>query len=110
MSGDTILVGAPGEASDGTGPGNNDEDNSGAAYVFVRSITGWLQQAYYKADNAEENDYFGFSAAMDDHTIVVGAYSEDGDGTNPDNNDVATAGAAYVFDQIYPTFLPLIIR
>jgi SAM-dependent methyltransferase len=44
VSGDTIVVGAPFEASNATGvngdQSNNDVMNAGAAYVFVRSVTG----------------------------------------------------------------------
>jgi hypothetical protein len=50
ISGDTIVVGANGEDSDGTGvngnrQGNNSSSSSGAAYVFVRNGTTWSQQA-----------------------------------------------------------------
>lgn len=109
ISGDTIVVGATGEASNGSGPDNNDQPYAGAAYVFIRSMTGWVQQAYLKAFNAEEYDYFGLPVAIDGSTIVVGAYSEDGDGTGPENNDTKNAGAAYVFAS-YSTYLPLITR
>src|SRR6266851_9295205 len=56
VSGDTIVVGAPSESSNTTGVNGNQNDNSasssGAAYVFVRSASGWSQQAYLKASNA----------------------------------------------------------
>src|SRR5205809_40256 len=55
ISGDTIVVGAPYEASNATGVNGNESDNSapqaGAAYVFVRNGTNWAQQAYLKASN-----------------------------------------------------------
>src|SRR5947207_1465654 len=47
ISGDTILVGAPTEASNATGVNGNQTDNSlsfaGAAYIFVRNGTNWTQ-------------------------------------------------------------------
>ncbi len=55
ISGDTLVVGAPGEDSNATGvdgnQANNTATNSGAAYVFTRDSTTWSQQAYLKASN-----------------------------------------------------------
>ena len=112
ISGDTVVVGAYGESSDGTGVGGNQADNSayysGAAYVFTRSGGVWIQQAYLKASNTGENDYFGCSVAVSGDTVVVGAWWEDsnatgvnaavlgGTGTQADNS-VRNSGAAYVF-------------
>ena len=46
VSGDTVVVGAPGEAGSATGANGDQSDNSapgsGAAYVFVRSGTNWI--------------------------------------------------------------------
>ena len=105
VSGDTIVVGALGEAGGATGvDGNQDDDGAagaGAAYVFVRSGTAWSQQAYLKASNADAGDSFGYSVAASGDTVVVGAYAEDSGATavNGDEDDDGTdgAGAAYVF-------------
>lgn len=105
ISGDTILVGAPGEDSNATGVNGNQTDNSasvaGAVYVFTRTGTDWTQQAYLKASNAEGGDYFGNAVAISGDTLVVGAAYEDSSspGVNGDqsNNSGAYAGAAYVF-------------
>ena len=105
ISGNTIVVGAPGEKSNATGVNSNQVDNSlneaGAAYVFVRSGTTWSQQAYLKASNTEAEDSFGYSVGVADNTIVVGAYREDSDAVvvNGDQTDntAPNAGAAYVF-------------
>ena len=63
MSGDTVVVGAYQEGSNATGVNGNQNDdsaaNSGAAYVFVRSGTNWIQQAYLKASNTGAGDNFG---------------------------------------------------
>ncbi len=108
ISGDTLVVGAPGEDSFAAGV-NGDETNNaatsaGAAYVFVRAGSTWSQQAYLKASNTERADSFGFSAFVSDDTIVIGAYREDGGaagvtGVNGDESDnsMSRAGAAYVF-------------
>lgn len=103
ISGDTVVVGAEGEDSSGTGinPTSNDGTaNSGPVYVFVRSGTTWTQEAYIKASNTGNNDNFGVSVAIDGETLAVGALFEDSNaiGINGANNDSASnAGAVYVF-------------
>jgi hypothetical protein len=112
ISGDTVVVGAPGEDSSATGVNGNQADNSafdsGAAYVFVRSGTTWTQQAYLKASNSgggdfqfPYGDFFGMSVAVSGDTVVVGAPDEDSSATdvNGDQADDAAfgAGAAYIF-------------
>jgi len=103
--GDTLVVGAPGEASASTGVNGDGSDDSapfaGAVYVFRRSGTNWTQEAYLKASNAEAGDVFGTSVALRGNTLVVGARSEDSsvsgvDGNQADNGK-SGAGAAYVF-------------
>jgi FG-GAP repeat len=104
ISGDTLVVAAVGEASSATGVNGNQSDNSapyaGAAYVFVRSGTNWTQQAYLKASNTEEGDWFT-SVAIDGDTIVVGALGESSNATgvngNQSDNSAPYAGAVYVF-------------
>jgi VCBS repeat-containing protein len=105
VSGDTVVVGAYGEASSTTGPTANGTANesasaAGAAYVFVRSGTTWTQQAYLKAHQVSVADYFGYSVAVSGDTVVVGAILEDSSTTGVDstpNESASSAGAAYVF-------------
>ncbi len=105
ISGDTVVVAAPWEDSAATGANGNQADNSasdsGAVYVFVRSGTTWSQQAYLKASNTGATDRFGYSVAIADNTIVVGAYDEDSAATgvngNQSDNSAVMSGAAYVF-------------
>ena len=83
LSGDTAVVGAASEdgASGGVNGGdNNDVSGSGAAYVYVRSGTTWLFQAYLKAAQPVANAKFGQSVAISGDTIIVGA-PDDGNGT-----------------------------
>jgi hypothetical protein len=56
-------------------------DDSGAAYVFVRSGANWTREAYFKASNAATGDRFGQSVSISGDTIVVGAPQEDSAGT-----------------------------
>ena len=76
VSGDTVVVGAWGEASDTKGVNSDQNDNSavaaGAAYVFVRNGTTWSQQAYLKASNTDVGGGFGLSVAVSGDTVVVG--------------------------------------
>ena len=76
ISGDTLVVGAPGEDSSATGVGGDQGDwhpdfNSGAAYVFVRAGTTWSQQAYVKASNTHANDGFGGAVSISGDTLAV---------------------------------------
>src|SRR5204863_389874 len=94
----------------------NENDRSiteaGAVYVFTRTGSTWLQQAYIKASNTgnaavgdgfPEGDQFGYSIALssDGNTLAVGAIGEDSNasGVNGDQTDNSAnqAGAAYVF-------------
>ena len=103
ISGDTVVVGAIYE--DGNTPGvngaaNEAQTDAGAAYVFVRNGTTWTQQAYLKASQVSNSDWFGYSVAIAGDTAVVGAVFEDGSaaGVNGAANEAQTdAGAAYVF-------------
>src|SRR6185503_5400786 len=81
ISGDTAVVGARFESSNAAGVNGDQSDNSalqsGAAYVFVRNGTNWIQQAYLKASNPggplpgeEYGDAFGWSVAISGDTVV----------------------------------------
>ncbi len=104
--GSTLAVGAHGEGSAATGIGGNQADNSagyaGAVYVFARSGTGWVQQAYLKASNTDSYDQFGWSVALsaDGSTLAVGARLEDcaatGIGGDQADDSASYAGAIYV--------------
>jgi hypothetical protein len=86
LSGDVVVIGAPGE--DGAGLGR------GAAYVFSRDLGGadaWGQLKKLVASDAADDVWFGTSVAVDGSIAVVGAAWDDGEGTN--------RGAAYLFLQ-----------
>lgn len=112
ISGDTLVVGAPFEDSNATGvdggQGNNLAEDSGAAYIFLRSGSTWSQQAYIKASNTEADDQFGHAVAISGDTVVVSAYREDSSapGVNGDqsNNSSMSSGAVYVFQRTGTTW------
>ena len=106
--GNTLAVGADGEDSNARGidghQKNNEARDSGAVYVFTRNKEGeWEQQAYLKASNTEDLNYFGvlLSLSGDGRTLAVGAYGEDSNARGIDghqeNNEVQESGAVYVF-------------
>jgi len=105
ISGDTLVIGAELESSNATGVDGDGSNNlaggAGAAYVFVRSGTGWVQQAYLKASNTEAGDAFGRSVAISGDTIAVGATSEDSGASGVDGDQASNvmpgSGAVYVF-------------
>ena len=63
--------------------------NAGAAYVFERSGSLWLQRAKFTANDAKAGDLFGNTVAISDETVIIGAPGVDDAGPE--------AGAAYVF-------------
>ncbi|GAA5531468.1 FG-GAP repeat protein [Herpetosiphon gulosus] len=111
VSEETVVVGAYAEDSSLAGVQNSatptvDETvaDAGAAYVFGRSGTTWSQQAYLKASQVSASDFFGYSVAVSEETVVVGAYAEDSSTMGVQNSATPTvdesasgAGAAYVF-------------
>ena len=104
--GNTLAVGADGEASIVTGVGGIQTGNTaaaaGAVYVFARTATTWAQTTYIKASNTGAADHFGYAVALsgDGATLAVGAPLEDGStpGINGASTETASsAGAAYIF-------------
>lgn len=80
--GTTLEVGAASDSSTAIGVNSNEDDSdapfSGAAYVFVRNIDTWQQQAYLKASNTDAYDSFGSAVSVSAYgnTLTVGAISE----------------------------------
>ena len=69
--------------------------NSGSAYVFENTGSGWTQVAKLTASDGAANDYFGYSVAISGDTAIVGAYRDDDRGSD--------SGSAYLF-----TLLPAV--
>jgi hypothetical protein len=77
LSGNTALVGAPGNAN-----------FTGAAYVFVQSGGIWTQQRKLSASDGAQNDQFGSVVSVSGNTALIGA-----------RGHASQSGAAYVFVQ-----------
>ncbi len=112
LSGDTLAVGAEGEASAATGVNGvslKTATNSGAVYVFTRAGATWSQQAYVKASNTRASATFGHSVALSGDTLAVGSPLE-GSGSSGINGDqaatpsLAGVGAVYVFTRADTTW------
>ena len=89
VDGDTVVLGAHKYDVDDNG---TSIPNAGAAYVFTKPVNGWATStstANLIASDAARGDEFGISVAIDDDTVVVGAYLDDDNGDN--------SGSAYVF-------------
>jgi len=110
LEGDLLAVGAGSESSaDPRINGdqlNNDASLAGAVYVFRRTAGQWAQEAYLKAANAEAGDEFGWSVAVSNGVVAVGAVRESsgigtyGASTAPSDNSAASSGAVYLFERI----------
>jgi len=84
ISGDFAIVGAYGDDDGGS--------SSGAAYVFRREGSGWIEQAKLVAGDAAAEDFFGYSVSIRNEHAVVGAYGDDDYG--------GSSGAVYVFKRV----------
>lgn len=83
MSGDYLVAGAP--RKDGVGR------NSGAAYIFRRQGTEWVEQAKITSPEETPGDYFGISVAIDGNTVLVGSHRS--------NEPKADGGSVFVFER-----------
>jgi len=84
ISGDYAVVGAYLD--------DDDALNSGAAYVFKKTGSGWDSIVKLKPQNAAINDHFGWSVAISEDYAIVSALTDIDTGTSP--------GSAYIFHRI----------
>ncbi len=88
VDGGTAVVGAPWASS-----------NAGAAYVYTRTVTGWVVQQKLTPSDLASGGYFGQSVAISGDRLVVGAF-------NAFTPTTAYGGAAYVFARVNGTWVP----
>jgi len=83
ISGDNAIVGAD----------RNDYNGSwsGAAYVFQRTNTGWIQRDMLVPSDGRTGDRFGCAVSISGNYAIIGAYWDDDKGTS--------SGSAYIFRQ-----------
>ncbi len=81
--GNNIVVGAP-----------NSNSEEGSAYVFVKPSSGWHnmeETAVLTASDGAVDDKFGYSVAISNDAVVVGATQDD--------DNLSNSGSAYVFSK-----------
>jgi hypothetical protein len=81
VDGDTIVVGAI--------YGRKGDLQTGSVYVFSYNGSDWVEETELFADDLKADDQFGYSVAIDDDTILVGARLHD--------EGEEDSGAAYMF-------------
>jgi len=81
IDGDTVVIGAHWD--------DDNDYNSGSAYVYVRSNDVWSEQAKLTASDGASRDFFGYSVAIDGDTALIGAYA--------DNDNGANSGSAFMY-------------
>jgi len=82
--GDTIVIGAYQHTTDSA-------LRSGCAFVYTLVGAVWTEQAKLMASDADADDRFGYNVAINEDTIVIGAFSDDDSGIG--------SGSAYVYIQ-----------
>ena len=65
------------------------QTDAGAAYIFVKSGTNWIQQAKLKASDAGSGDGFGSSVSISGDYVIIGTYYP--------GSITASLGSAYIF-------------
>jgi len=85
INGGYAIIGA-------SGSDNNDKYtwSSGAAYIFKREGTSWIEQAKLITNDSQSYDYFGYSVALSGDFAIIGAREDD-------NGNLSTSGSVYVF-------------
>jgi hypothetical protein len=106
LNGETLIVGAPGEAGCATGIDGNQSDSAcdgaGAAYIFTRTDNVWSQVAYVKpivASTAFDRS-FASTLAFDGTTLAVGSVDHScaaGFNPSPGISDCPVSGAVFLF-------------
>ena len=94
MIGNYIVVGAPGED-------NEQGEEAGAAYVYLRGSDQWSVQARLVLPGGSDNDAFGAAITMTEEWLVIGAPMQ----ANENGEEAGAVGlfrrdgAGWVFDQ-----------
>ncbi len=82
MSGDVVVVGAPGSSAP--------EFQSGAAHIFRSDGARWTYEARLTASDADCGDIFGWSVSVQGDVALIGARDDENEG-------LPLSGSAYLF-------------
>ncbi len=91
MSGDRLICNAPRLSHTG-------RSQAGAAYIFRRSGSAWIQEARLVSDSPQGGEWFSFDVAIDGDRAMVGGFRRSVLGQ-------PVAGAAYVFRRFGTSWL-----
>ena len=94
ISGDTVVISAPGSGDDGI--------ESDSAYIFTRSGSTWTEQAKLTPSDPAAFGAFGSSVSISGDTVVVGAGYED-------INGASSSGSVYVYRFSVPSKRDLLV-
>ncbi|HWV13828.1 MAG TPA: hypothetical protein VN030_00240 [Cellvibrio sp.] len=74
--------------------------SSGAVYLFKETDSGWIEQAFIKAADADPDDFFGTSVSLSDdgNTLAVGATGEDSKDSSASNDTLVYNGTTYLLN------------
>lgn len=87
------------------GSAGNGGCEKGSAYVFVRSNGIWSLVQKLTHSEADAPNYFGWSMAVNNDWIMIGAPADDISDNNPANPDVINAGSVTAFRKIWLVWL-----
>ena len=94
--GDYIVVGTYREDEDESG--TNTLSEAGSIYIYQKQSNGnWVEVQKVTPSDRGAGDRFGWSLAISEEQIIVGAYREDEDLSG--SNTMSNAGAAYIFEK-----------
>jgi FG-GAP repeat len=88
LDGNTAIIGAFGNDDYGL--------NSGSAYIFRRINNTWVEEQKLVPQDSGDDDYFGWSVAIENDTALIGARSDQQNGLD--------SGSAYVFTRTGSTW------
>lgn len=100
INGDYAVVGSVGADKDTLSA--NAMKGSGAAYIFKRTGTNWVQEAKITANDRAPGDHFGVSVDINGDYVIVGAWTKNVEGTGI--SLMKSAGAAYIFKRTGTTW------
>jgi hypothetical protein len=73
INGELVIVGSPNDDDNGA--------NSGAAYIFKNTGSGWVEELKLIASDGETGDWFGRSVSMNENNVFIGASLDDSSGS-----------------------------
>lgn len=102
VSGESVLIGAPGEDVKVANPVEHVMGAAGAVYIFTRTGSVWSRNDRVTASPPGTNDRFGESVAVDGTRLVIGspgqASATSGIDADPTDTLAPFSGAAYLFE------------